>query len=81
MANQNILANINQFVKEELDKENIPSDAKMVVVGTVNNDGARIMAAVTINQTEKTTTRVAAIWDHNWTGDDTVGAKVIFVSK
>ena len=77
----NILSNLNQYVREELDKENIPADAKYVLVGTVNNDGAKIMAAVNITKTDKFNTKVAAIWEHDWDGNDTVAAKLIFVGK
>lgn len=79
--NQNILANLSQFVKDELVRENIPPDAKYVVVGGIDNNGARVLAAINIFHTDKVNTKVAAIWDHDWDGDDTVGAKLIFVGK
>lgn len=81
MPNTNILANLNQYVKEELEKDNIPADAKYAIIGTVNNDGAKIMATVTIHKTERSQTRVAAVWEHDWEGDDTVATKIIFVGK
>ena len=77
----NILANLNQHVREELEKENIPSDAKYVLIGTVDNNGSKIIATVNIKKTDKFNTKVAAIWEHDWDGDDTVGAKLIFVGK
>ena len=77
----NILANINRYVKDELAKDNIPTDAKYVIVGTVDNTGAQIMAAVNIHKTDKVNTQVAAVWNHDWNGNDTVGAKLIFVGK
>lgn len=76
-----ILSNLNKFVKNELDKESIPSDAKYVVVGTIDNNGARILAAVNIHKSDKFNTKVAAVWEHDWEGDDTMGAKIIFVGK
>lgn len=79
--NQNILANINKFVKEELDKDNIPQDTKLVVVGTVDNNGARIVANVLVKRSDKFETKIAAIFDHDWDGDDTAGVKVIFTGK
>lgn len=82
MPNQNILANLNQYVKDEIAKENIPVDAKYAIVGAVDNNGSKIMATVTIHQSEKTQTRVAAIWEHNWEShDDTTAMKVIFTGK
>jgi hypothetical protein len=81
MPNKNILENLNKFVKEELDKETIPSDAKYVLVGTVDNNGAKIIAAVNIKKSDKINTKVEAVWEHDWTGDDTVAGKIIFVGK
>lgn len=81
MPNLDIIANLNKYVKESLEKEEIPADAKYVLVGTVDNNGTRVMAAVNIHKTDKFNTKVAAIWDHNWTGDDTVAGKIIFVGK
>ena len=78
---QNILGNINKYVKEELERDNIPTDAKYVIVGTINNDGTKILGAVNIHRSDKVNTQVAAVWDHDWDGDDTVGAKIIFVGK
>ena len=77
----NILANINKYVKDELDKESIPSDAKYALVGTVDNNGAKIIAAVTIHKSDRFNTKVSAVWNHDWDGDDTVGTKLIFVGK
>lgn len=77
----NILANLNKYVKDELDSEAIPADAKIVLVGTVDNNGTKILAAVNISHTDKINTKIAAVWEHDWDGDDTVGAKIIFVGK
>lgn len=77
----NILANINKYVKDELANESIPPDAKYALVGTVDNNGAKIIAAVQIKKTDKFDTKIAAVWNHDWDGNDTVGAKLIFVGK
>lgn len=79
--NKNILANINKFVKEELAKDNIPSDSRLAVVGTIDNNGTRIVANVLIKKTPVFETKVAAVFEHDWDGDTTVGAKLIFVGK
>jgi hypothetical protein len=79
--NINILANLNKYVKEELASESIPLDSKYVLIGTVDNNGAKVIAAVNIRNTDKINTKIAAIWEHDWDGDDTVGMKVIFVGK
>lgn len=81
MPNTNILNNLSKYVKEELDKDNIPIDAKYVIVGTVDNNGSKILAAVNIKNTEKLTVKVASVWEHDWDGDDTVAAKLIFIGK
>lgn len=81
MPNTNILNNLSKYVKDELDKDNIPIDAKYVIVGTVNNDGMKILAAVNIKNTEKLAVKVASVWEHDWDGDDTVAAKIIFIGK
>lgn len=80
-SNLNILDNLNKYVKTELDKNAIPSDAKYVLVGTIDNNGARILAAVNIFHTDKVATKVAAVWEHDWDGDDTAAVKLIFVGK
>jgi hypothetical protein len=77
----NILENLNKYVKEELDKESIPSDAKYAIIGTLNNNGTKIIATVNIFKTDKITTRVAALWEHDWDGDDTIQTKIIFTGK
>ena len=78
----NILSNLNKYVKDELDKENIPADAKYVIVGTVNNEGTQILASVNIHKSDKFNTKVAAVWDHDWaTHNDTLSGKIIFVGK
>lgn len=77
----NILANLNKYVKEELEKEAIPADTKYVIIGTVNNEGIKVMAAVNIKKTDKFNTKVAAVWEHDWDGDNTAGAKIIFTGK
>lgn len=79
--NINILANLNKYVKEELASESISPDAKYVLVGAVDNNGAKVLAAINIHKTDKINTKIAAVWEHDWDGDDTVGMKVIFVGK
>jgi hypothetical protein len=82
MSYPNILTNLTQYVKEELDKENIPPDAKYALVGSVDSTGARIMATVQIHKfDDKFKMNVAAVWHHDWDGNDTAGMKLIFVGK
>ena len=81
MADTNILANLNKYVREELEKESIPADAKYAIVGTIDNNGTKIIATVNIFKTDKINTRIAAIWEHDWDGDDTIGTKIIFTGK
>lgn len=77
----NILNNLTKYVKEELDKESIPSDAKYAIVGTIDNNGSKIMAAVNIHNSVTKQIKVAAIWEHDWNGDDTIATQLIFVGK
>lgn len=79
--NQNILANVSQYVKDEMAKENIPADAKLALVGAVDNNGARIIAAVQIANNEKLNVKVASVFEHEWDGNDTAAMKVIFIGK
>lgn len=76
----NILSKIDKFVKEEIDKGVIPKDAKLAVIGTVDNEGFTVLAAVNIkpDTDNKINVQVQAIWDHDWDGSDSAAAKVIF---
>ena len=78
----NILVNIDKIVRDEMEKSNIPSDTSFVVVGTVDQDGIKIMAAVKLTSfNNKIDTKIKAIWEHDWNGNDSVGAKIIFAGK
>jgi hypothetical protein len=81
MPELNVLSNINQYVRDEIAKENIPSDARLALIGTVDNRGARIVAAVQISNTEKLKVSVASVFEHTWEGDNTAAMKVIFIGK
>lgn len=85
IPNLNILNNISRYVKQELDANNIPEDAKIALVGTVDHNGARIVAAVQILRTQKfgmeVNAKVAAVFEQEWDGDRTAGMKLIFVGK
>lgn len=81
MAELNILANLNKYVSESMKTEEIPPDAKYVIVAGVDNFGAKILASVNIHKGERYDTKVAAVWHHDWTGDDTAAMKLVFVGK
>lgn len=81
MPNLNILNNLSKYVKEEYDKDLIPPDAKYVIVASVDNEGSKILAAVNIHKGEKTDIKVVSLWHHDWDGDDTAVAKLVFVGK
>lgn len=76
-----ILDNLTKYVRDEMEKELIPPDAKYVLIGDINLDGTKIIAAVNIKKTDKVSISVAAVWKHDWDGDDIAGAKLIFVGK
>lgn len=82
MSYPNILSNLSQYVQEELSKENIPPDAKYALIGSVDTNGAKIMATVQIHKFDnKFKTTVAAVWHHDWDGNDAAGMKLIFTGK
>lgn len=69
-----LLIGIDKFVKEEIEKENIPKDAKLVVIGTVDLSGAKVVAAVDLTKN----LQIKSIFKHEWDGDNEVAAKLIF---
>lgn len=81
MSNPSILNNITKYVENELNKDSIPKDAKWVIVGTADNNGTKLLGAVNIHKGVKTDLKVAAVWEHDWDGDDTGAIKLIFVGK
>lgn len=75
----NILEGINKFVKNEIENENIPKDAKIIFIGTIDLEGAKIAAVVELSQKPTDySLKLKAIFNHEWDGDTSVGAKVIF---
>lgn len=75
----NILANIDKFVKDEIQKGEIPSNARMAVIGTVDQNGVQIVAAVELSKNpDDFSLKIKAIFEQEWDGDRVAGAKVIF---
>ena len=75
----NILANIDKFVREEIEKGEILTDARIAIVGTVDQGGAKIVAAVKLTKKETNyDLKIKAIFEHDWDGDNSMGAKLIF---
>lgn len=75
----NILANIDKFVKAEIDAGEIPKDAKIAMVGIIDGDGLKIAAVVELSpDPEKYKLKFKAIFEHDWDGNDGIAAKVIF---
>lgn len=72
---------MDKIVADELAANNIPSDAKLAVIDTFDNNGNKITVAVKIHEDTKRVFKVAGFWEHEWDGDDTVGGKLIFVRK
>jgi hypothetical protein len=70
------------FSKEQLDKlvsETLPPASaghKVAVVGTVDQHGAQIVAGFT---SDNNRWRFNGAFRHDWTGDNTVGAQVMYV--
>lgn len=78
----NILASVDKAVKDEINKGNIPLDSKWAIVTAVDNEGAKLLAAVNFKAHEgKIETKIQAIWEHDWDGDDTFVGQVVFSGK
>lgn len=76
-----LLNDVTRFVKDEMEKENIPSDAKYAIVAGIDEVGSRFMASVKIVDKEKVDIKVAALWDHDWEGDDSGAMKIVISGK
>jgi hypothetical protein len=77
-----IFSDLDSFVKQELALNNIPADAKYVIVAGVDDKVGQIMATVNLHKGEKFNTSIAAMWKHDWKdSNDTVAAKLVFVGK
>lgn len=76
-----LLNDVTRFVKDEMEKENIPSDAKYAIIAGADEQGLKFMASVKIVDKEKMNLRVAALWDHDWEGDDSAAMKIILTGK
>lgn len=64
-----------QLVKETI-PDAVPGDRSNAVVATVDLKGARIVASFT-RPWYSATWQLQAVAEHDWTGDNTVGAKVL----
>lgn len=82
LPKKNIFDNLDKIVKLEIEKGVIPSDAKWAVITAVDNTGVKLLAAVNFNISEgKINTKVKAIWEHDWDGNNTYAGQVVFSGK
>lgn len=76
-----ILRNLDKYIKDEMEASNIPLDARLAVIDTFDLQGNKLTVAIKIKEDEKRTIRIVGMWNHDWDGDDTVAAKLVFVRK
>lgn len=80
----NVLANIEKIVKENIASGEIPADAKLVGVATLDNEGVKIVGMVELLDKEKhpnASLKIKAIFEHDWDGDNTIAGKVVFAKR
>lgn len=68
---------LRKIVDDQLKASDLPKDHKVAVVGTVDRDGAQAIAVFT-KSTVDGDWQFSAGARHEWTGDNSVGAKVVF---
>lgn len=77
-----LLDNVDSIVRKEMEEGSVPKDAKLVGVGIIDGEGVK--AVVTVEMLKDTTRhsfKVKGIFEHDWDGDDSVAAKVVFSSR
>lgn len=72
---------ITSVVKKSIESGDIHPDDKLTLVGIVDEAGARAVLAVSVVNKEIFKVKINGVFQHDWTGDNKVGAKVIFSMK
>ena len=67
--------NLNKMVEESLSNE-IPIGHNNAIMGIVNSKGARIVAGFKLG--ENNNWQLTGIFEHEWTGSNTMEAKVMY---
>jgi hypothetical protein len=66
---------LNAIVKETI-PSNLPDGHAHAIVGTVDQDGAQVVAGFTLGANQEW--QVDGVFRHTWSGDNAVGAQVIY---
>jgi hypothetical protein len=69
---------ISDVVKKSIADGSIPPDHKFVLLAATDEQGIQGMVGVKIHPTEKSNLSINFIGEHTWSGDNKIGAKVIF---
>jgi len=72
---------ITSVVKKSIESGDINPDDKLTFVGIVDEQGAKAIVAVSWINKETFSVKFNGVFEHEWTGDNKVGAKVIFSVK
>lgn len=79
-----LLDNVDSIVRKEMEAGDVPKDARLVGVGIVDSEGVK--AVITVEMLDRTkhpnsSLKVKGIFEHDWDGDDSVAAKIVFSSR
>lgn len=69
---------LEEVVKKSVENGDVLSDDRLVIIAGVNEQGVKAVVAVKIVDKELMRVRIDGIFQYDWDGDNTVGAKVVF---
>jgi len=69
---------ITSVVKKSIENGDINENDKLTFVGLVDEKGVKAVVAVNIIDKSTFQIKLNGIFEHEWTGDNKIGAKVIF---
>lgn len=79
-----LLDNIDKTVKESIVNGDIPKDAKVAGVGVIDSNGIKVVVvAELLDQTKhaNTSIKIKGIFEHDWDGNNSAAAKLVFSHK
>lgn len=68
-------------IKKSIDNGDIPEDHRLVFIAATDESGAKAIVAVSLITHDIFKIKINGIFEHQWDGDNRVGAKVIFSIK
>ncbi len=70
---------LEDVVKKSIENGDVKKDAKLIFIAGADSDGVKAIASVSlIPENDKFQMKLNAIFEHDWDGDNRVGAKVVF---